>query len=111
MWQKGYSDTRLRTSFFWPEAEAYCVNLSLSGYTDWRLPSLIELLSVVAPDRQNPAIYPAFQMPNVNATFWSSTPMAMDPSYSAWVIDFGAGSTRDPPGSEANFVRCVRGGQ
>ncbi len=38
------------------EAAAYCQALQLAGYRDWRLPSIIELMSIVEPAKYAPAI-------------------------------------------------------
>ena len=42
MWQKGYAG-----GLNWKDALAYAENLTLAGYTDWRLPNIKELQSIV----------------------------------------------------------------
>ncbi len=41
-------------------ARAYCANLTLGGRSDWRLPSKIELESLLDTTRQSPAANPVF---------------------------------------------------
>ena len=55
MWQQGdgQNDDGGRT---WEEALGYCENLSLGGHSDWRLPNVRELETLVAWDRYDPAI-------------------------------------------------------
>ena len=62
MWQQGdaQNDGGGRT---WEQALAYCdegVRLNLADRTDWRLPNVRELASIVADDRHSPTIDPTF---------------------------------------------------
>ncbi|MHC4342019.1 MAG: Lcl C-terminal domain-containing protein, partial [Planctomycetota bacterium] len=66
----------------WEESLAYCESLELAGHSDWRLPNIKELHSIVdytrAPDARNrtsigPAIDPVFGMSHPEAWFWSGT--------------------------------------
>jgi len=96
MWQKA-DDGVGRT---WSNALAYAHNLRLAGYTDWRVPNLKELQSIVdytrAPDasatnRQTAAIDPIFSCtlnPNKLAYFWTSTTTCEGPR-NAYYISFG----------------------
>ncbi|MBI5186160.1 MAG: DUF1566 domain-containing protein [Nitrospinae bacterium] len=104
----------------WDEAKTYCDSLELAGYTDWRLPSIMEIYSIMNYGTYNPAIdstyFPNTQPsdPNIDADFWSSTPMAGDDSQ-ARAAGFGNANTFDmAPGyekkSDTNYARCVRGG-
>jgi len=43
MWQQVVSTT----TYNWAQALAYCPKLTLAGHSDWRLPSRIELVSIV----------------------------------------------------------------
>jgi hypothetical protein len=93
----------------WSEAISYCENLSLGGYSDWRLPNKQELISIVDVSRYNPAIYPAFV--NVASDYyWSSTTNAYSTDY-AWNVNFGNGRVDGNYKTGTNYVRCVRGGQ
>ena len=44
MWQKQASSSYATN---WSKAMQYCENLSLGGYSDWRLPSISELRSII----------------------------------------------------------------
>ncbi len=83
----------------------------LCGARDWRLPTDLELLSIVSNDRYNPTIDTAW-FPNTQASsFWSSSPLAGGDGH-AWYVYFsyggdGFGYYKDYP----RYVRLVRGGQ
>jgi hypothetical protein len=75
MWQK-YPPTN---SMSWADALAYCENLGLAEYTDWRMPNAKELQSILNYSLNNPAIDAAF-FPNFLPTqpyndqwYWTST--------------------------------------
>jgi uncharacterized beta-barrel protein YwiB (DUF1934 family) len=94
----------------WEEAKDYCSNLSLGGYTNWRLPNLDELQSIVDREKYYPSIDDTFQ--NVKTSvYWNSSTYAEHSSSRAWVVNFwhgyGIGSNKD----YSNYVRCVAGGQ
>ena len=66
MWQ--YPGTS--TEMTWEEALNYCENLSLAGHTDWRMPNIKELSTLVNTGRYNPSFYLS---PESNSYYWSST--------------------------------------
>jgi hypothetical protein len=37
----------------WPNSVEYCKNLQIGGYTDWRMPTLVELKSIYNPNKKN----------------------------------------------------------
>jgi hypothetical protein len=98
-------------SYTWSEAEAYCKQQNaekLGGYSsDWRLPEITELLTIVDYRRVNPAFdQDAFSGPTKE--YWTSTPHYGD-SVSAWLVDFkGGGNSYWGSKTLSNYVRCVR---
>ena len=106
MWQQ----TMPSATYTWASAVAYCPTLTLAGHSDWRLPSVIELVSIVDLGQSSPRINGTY-FPNTPATwFWSSSPMAGSPS-NAWVVYFGNGtalSAHYADVSSTTPVRCVR---
>ncbi len=69
----------------WCEALAYCENLTLAGRSDWRLPTVRELQSLVDYGRHDPALDPVFG--SVSPFYWSSTTFVFAPE-NAWVVGF-----------------------
>ena len=105
MWQQEDDDTT-RT---WDDAISYCNDLTLGGYSDWRLPSKKELISIVDYGTYMPSIDTTY-FPGTNASYyWSCTASASNSS-DAWSVGFSSGGVYYGQSSNS-YVRCVRGGQ
>ncbi len=89
----------------WSEALEYCENLSLADKSDWRLPDIIELSSIVDSSTYSPAIDPIFT--SGNSPFWSST-TDIDTPRSTKSMDFTSGRTVNCDKKYGCFTRCVR---
>ncbi len=88
------------------EARMYCTALNLGG-TGWRLPSRIELITIVDYGREMPAIDgTAFPM-TPSARFWTRSPFSNDPT-NAYVVDFSTGLVDSLAGAMTAQVRCVK---
>jgi len=71
----------------------------------WRLPTAIELVSLIDFTRASPTIAPEVGSPL--QYFWTSTLLAGDPSR-AWTVYFGDGHSSDGTIAARDSVRCVR---
>jgi hypothetical protein len=94
----------------WAEASEYCATLSAAGHTDWRLPSQIELVSLL--DYSNlgeaqPPINSAFFPDTPPDAFWSSTKSAGSQT-AAWTVYMDVGFTYAYDMTSVGRVRCVR---
>jgi hypothetical protein len=103
MWQKSQVNP-----LSWQQALQYCENLDLAGYTDWRLPNINELITIVDRSRSadgvsQSAIFPIFN--GIGCTTWSSTTYYPAPQ-NAWYVQFGDGHV----GWQVtkNLGRCVQ---
>jgi len=106
MWQDDADAANIAKT--WSEARTYCDNKTLGGYSDWRLPTIKELTTIVDYGRSDPAIDSVFE--NVqSSSYWSSTTYSDYTDY-AWDINFLYGYA-DYGYKKNNIynVRCVRG--
>jgi hypothetical protein len=72
MWTKAaYTTSTLSAT----QAVAHCTSISVGGHSDWRLPSLIELVSIVDYGKLSPAINGAFTGVGSTGVYLSSTVM------------------------------------
>ncbi len=92
------------------DAAAYCAGLALGGYGDWRLPTRVELESLLdcSPD-QPPFLGTVFQ-PISGRYYWASSLDESSPTSFGWFVDFvGCEDNTAPLGATNVGVRCVRG--
>ncbi len=102
-WQKS-DDNTIRN---WDAALGYCAGLMLDSKSDWRLPSVLELQSIVDYGSSNPAINGA-AFPGTNASsYWSASSYAAS-STPAWHVSFLNGHVLANDKTDSYYVRCVR---
>ena len=99
-----------RTKLNWQDAKAYCQDLDLAGHSDWRLPNIKELQSIVDISRYNPAIKKGFSNVSTSDYYLSSSSYVSDDRY-AWIVSFKFGYTHVYHKGDVYYVRCVRGRQ
>ncbi len=96
-------------TYTWQEALAYSEGLNLGGYSDWRLPNINELRTLVDYTRWGPAIGSVLAE-TVAWRYWSSSTYA-NFTHIAWVVNFGSGHDNVYDKTDIMYVRAVRGGQ
>lgn len=84
---------------------AACAELAPAG--TWRLPSVIELATLINFGKANPAIDQAFPEPS-GPNVWSSTPIA-NANTMHWSVRFGVGEVMPMLSTALAPSRCVRG--
>lgn len=110
MWDDDYLNVK-RETYTWIEAINLCENLTINGYSDWRLPNINELVTIIDNTTHEPAINNKFDS-CANDIYWSSTTAitSASPNYKeAWKVDFNTSivSTGNEKSTSA-YVRCVR---
>jgi hypothetical protein len=102
MWQDDSAASSTDKNY--ADAVAHCESLDLAGYTDWYLPSVDELKSIIKAENYPRSIAKAFQ--NVYPDYyWSSTEYS---SELAWIVLFIYEDVTYYHKSDPSYVRCVR---
>lgn len=104
VWQR---DLGLEARSF-ADAQKACDALTLGGFSDWRVPTRIELASIVHYDTSPPATMKTEFFDTPLAPLWTSSPYAGSPTQ-AWACDFLSGAFSPHERTAAYRVRCVRG--
>ncbi len=95
----------------WYEAQEYAGTLVLDGKTDWRLPSLAELESLLdrTKTRSDGRAVMREEVPfRDERSYWSSTTFERD-TKTAWIVMFDGAYLLSYYKSNRYWVRCVRG--
>jgi len=125
MWKKcseGLSGTTCGTgaaiTYTWQSgfqaAQVLNQNVGYAGFTDWRLPNIKELTSIVEEQCNNPASNVAIFPVTISNAYWSSTPYALiaaSGGTGVWVVNFVTGNIDGSAKNANHYVRLVRGGQ
>ena len=112
---KNYADPNDADNVYnWNDANQKCIDAHnakrFGGYSDWRLPTINELKTLVDSSRKNPAINTE-NFPNTQSScYWSSSTYA-DYTNLAWSVYFYSGSGDYSSKDDSYYVRSVRGGQ
>jgi hypothetical protein len=107
MWQDNDDVKKLFKG--WDSAKEYCKNLSLAGYKNWRLPSIVELQSTVDVEKY-PAIKREFKKTSKGSEtsyYWSSNEV-VGHTYDVWGVFDDDGGTGMRNKEQTNHIRCVR---
>ena len=130
MWEKLSMDSSIHdvgNPYTW--ANAFAVHIAglnagsgFAGHTDWRLPNVKELQSIIDYENSGPAVATAFNnscsspctvltcsCTAAASDYWSSSSYLGDPSR-AWLVDFNGGFVGVGDKTGHPRVRAVRGG-
>lgn len=96
-------------------ASAYCEEMKLAGFEDWRLPTRLELFSVVDHERCNkyegpaldPEAFPTAELGTFRTPYWTSTPHFAEYQYAVGFLMGSITYDGDIAGQKV-FARCVR---
>ncbi len=99
----------LSTNSFWENAYIYCDKLTYGGYSDWRLPNPLEILTISDSSRYKPAIDKTYfvNMPD-DSYFWTSKTYN---SSKVFVFSSSTGLLIEHSKAPTYSTMCVRGSE
>ncbi len=106
----GNSCTNSPSSYTWKNALLQAEKSRFADQSDWRLPNIKELHSIVETRCYDPAINLAVFPNTLSSVVWSSSPVANDAG-GAWAMNFNGGNDYWGDKGGNKQVRLVRSGQ
>ena len=102
VWQRS-DDMEMRT---WEDASDYCEGLILGGESDWRLPYIEELYTIINYLKYDPALNDEL-FDGHSGYYWSKSVFPGNPAKSRGIV-FTNGNVRSDLQSVCHYARCVR---
>jgi hypothetical protein len=103
MWQQSVGNS----TYTWAQAQTHCAAVTVAGHSDWRLPSQIELESIIDYGQATAPFINATYFPSTPASvFWSSTPLVGGTT--GWPVFYMTGYAGAFSATGSYPVRCVR---
>lgn len=93
----------------WVNTFTYALALDFAGFTDWRMPNIKELFSIVIEALNHPVIVEPPFINTVNNVYWSAT-TRVDVTTKVWSTNFDTGFNSTPNKTDSYYLRCVRKG-
>lgn len=90
----------------WTSAVGFADTLDFAGHTDWRLPTISELATIIDYSTSYPSIDALF-INTQSSNYWSSTVNSSYPTV-VWSAHFLDGYIDNRGKTSASYVRCVR---
>jgi hypothetical protein len=102
------------TEVTWSTATTRCALKTVGGQSGWRLPSFIELMTLVEPPPHQasavPALPPGHPFQGIKAgAYWTSNSSSSQPAH-AYAVDLLRGDVAPHEKTRANPLWCVSGG-
>ena len=94
----------------WESALNWAYNLIYAGYSDWRVPNVRELQSLIDYGKNDPAIRTKYFPDTKSDYYYSSTTSDSIPTF-AWEVHFINGYVNYNTKATSYYVRAVRGGE
>ncbi|MBN2455743.1 MAG: DUF1566 domain-containing protein [Sedimentisphaerales bacterium] len=91
----------------------YAYNLTFAGYSDWRLPNILEMISIVNYQIDAPMKYSEFSNLGeepVDYDYWTSTTRPALGGSNAYYVSFYNSTVNNAVKTYIKFILCVRGG-
>jgi outer membrane protein assembly factor BamB len=107
MWQQGSAPG----TYTWEQALAYCESLNAAGYSDWRLPTWKEYVSIVDYSRMTQTIYTSAFPGLLGEYHWSSTTQTSSASGTrAAIVNYYSGAVFEEVKTDLHYALPVRTG-
>jgi hypothetical protein len=108
------TDAGFKGTQTWESALTSCTvtlnGMAYAGYTDWRLPNVRELMSIVDYGKASPPRISATAFPaTLFNDYWTSATNGAA-TLNKWYVDFSVGVVNNGLKTASIYVRCVRGG-
>ena len=96
------------------QASALCIISAVGARRGWRLPSVVELMSLLDPTIQITPALPTghpFTLDLMGSVYWSASSNAQSPTTLAWSVSVSSGGVASLSNKTSGFnAWCVRGG-